>query len=104
VNLELKKESKHFIIYFHPQDDEEALFMFVSAEKAYLSVARVYGGEAKFKIKMFMTYDREEVMKIGYNPPEGSSGGGPISTTELLWFNPIRTRKLLFELSKLGYA
>ncbi|MDP2908612.1 MAG: hypothetical protein Q8N77_02285 [Nanoarchaeota archaeon] len=108
VNLELKKESKHFAVYFHPQDSEEAALMLLGAERAYNSVAKVYGGEPKLKIKMFMTYDKNEATEgFGYNPPGGltedSSGGGPSSDIgdELMWLKTI-SKKETWILSSMG--
>ncbi|MDP2907238.1 MAG: hypothetical protein Q8O03_04830 [Nanoarchaeota archaeon] len=110
VNLEMKKESKHFIAYFHPQDSEEAALMLLGAERSYNSVAKVYGGEPKLKIKMFMTYDHKEATEgFGYNPPGGlpedSSGGGPSSDLgdELMWYNTI-SKKDTWILSSAGIA
>lgn len=94
LTIELKKETKHFSIYFHPQDEKMATILLLSAEQSYSAVARIYGGESKYRIKMFLTYDYNEAAKFGYNPPgglhEGMSGGGPSTENgdELLWLNP----------------
>jgi hypothetical protein len=96
VTLELKKESGNFAVYFHPQDERMALLLLLRAQRASSTVARVFGGNPPLKIRMFMTYDREEAIKFGYNPPggipQGASGGGPSSEAgdELIWLNPIR--------------
>jgi hypothetical protein len=101
ITLELKKEAKHFSVYFHPQDEKMATLLLLSAERAYISLRRVYGGEPKLRIKMFMTYDLDEYLKFGLwpswlgLPPEGASAGsvGVESGDEIVWLNPIRDRK-----------
>lgn len=95
VTLEYKKEDKYFSVYFHPQDEKEAVLLLLGEERAYNTIAKIYGGTPKFKIKNFLTYDRDEAVNFGYNPPgglvEGASGGGPSSEIgdELIWLNPI---------------
>ncbi len=93
--LELKKDSKHFSVYFHPQDEKPATLLLMAAERAYAPVARIFGGDLKLRVKMFMTYDPSEYVLFGGHGGQtyeaGVSAGGVAvdSGDEITWLNPV---------------
>ena len=97
VALELKKDSKHFSVYFHPRDEQMATLLLLGAERAYAPVSRVYGGELKLRVKMFLTYDPAEYMNFGAKlfslSDAANLSAGEVaveSGDEINWLNPIR--------------
>lgn len=93
--LESKKESRHFTVYFHAKDSRMAALLLLDSEKAYDAVAKLYGGDAKLKIRLFMTYNGTEYAVLGGTPSmvygEGTSAGGVAveAGDEINWLRPI---------------
>jgi PGF-pre-PGF domain-containing protein len=93
--LEMKKESRHFTVYFHGQDSKMAALLLLDSEKAHDAVAKLYGGDAKLRIRLFMTYNGTEYAVLGGNPEavydEGASAGGVAveAGDEINWLRPI---------------
>jgi len=96
-DFELKKISKHFEVYFHAQDAEMATMLLLDCEKAYPIEVKLFGGEAKLKIKMFVTYDSKEYAEMGGNPDkvygDDESAGGlwKQEGDEINWLRPIKS-------------
>ena len=74
-----------------------ATLLLLGAEQAYAPVSRIYGGELKLRVRMFLTYDPAEYMKFGAHPFSLSdaadlSAGEVVvdSGDEINWLNPIR--------------
>ncbi len=113
--LEMRKESSHFTVYFHKQDEKMAALLLLDSERAYDAVTKIYGSEGKLKIKMFMTYNSTEYAILGGNPKavygeDVSSGGvGVESGDEINWLRPIpRTQTQMYDMAvpihELGHA
>ena len=96
--LEMRKESQHFTVYFHQQDAKMAALLLLDSEKAYDADTKIYGGEERLKIKMFMTYNSTEYAILGGNPSavygeDASAGGVAVEAgDEINWLRPIRDR------------
>lgn len=96
--LEMRKESRHFTVYFHQQDAKMAVLLLLDCEKAYDAVAKLYGDEAKLKIRMFMTYNGTEYAVLGGHPEmiygeKDSAGGVAVEAgDEIGWLRPIFNR------------
>ncbi|MCX6656884.1 MAG: PGF-pre-PGF domain-containing protein, partial [Candidatus Bathyarchaeota archaeon] len=96
--LEMRKESRHFTVYFHQQDAKMAALLLLDCEKAYDAVAKLYGDEAKLKIRMFMTYNGTEYAVLGGRPEmiydeKASAGGVAVEAgDEISWLRPIFNR------------
>ncbi|MFA6420029.1 MAG: hypothetical protein WCW13_04460 [archaeon] len=94
-DFELMKTNKHFEVFFHPNDSAMATMLLLDCEKAYPIEAKLFGGEAKLKIKMFVTYDSKEYAEMGGNPGmiygENLSAGGIWSAEgdAINWLRPI---------------
>ncbi len=113
--LEMRKESRHFTVYFHQQDAKMAALLLLDSEKAYDAVTKIYGGEARLKVRMFMTYNSTEYAILGGNPSmvygEGVSAGGVAvdAGDEINWLRPIpRMRTQMYDVAgpihELGHA
>jgi PGF-pre-PGF domain-containing protein len=93
--LELKKESRHFTVYFHGKDSRMAALLLLDSEKAYDSVAKLYGGDAKLRIRLFMTYDGAEYVALSGNPSmvygqDASAGSVAVEAgDEINWLRPV---------------
>jgi len=96
--LEMRKESQHFTVYFHQQDAKMATLLLLDSEKAYDADTKIYGGEERLKIKMFVTYNSTEYAILGGNPSavygeDASAGGVAVEAgDEINWLRPIRDR------------
>lgn len=114
--LEMRKESQHFTVYFHQQDAKMAALLLLDSEKAYDADTKIYGGEERLKIKMFLTYNSTEYAILGGNPShvygEDTSAGGVAveAGDEINWLRPIgdRTQTQMYDVEypihELGHA
>ncbi len=97
--LPMKKEGKHFTVYFNPEDAGNATLLLLDCERAYGGVTRVFGKEGRLRIKMFVTYNGTEYAYLGGNPsrageyesPDVSAGGVAVEAgDEIEWLRPIK--------------
>jgi len=113
--LEMKKESRHFTIYFHEKDSKMAALFLLDSEKAHDAVAKLYGGDARLRIRLFMTYNGTEYAILGGNPEaayaEGVSAGGVAveAGDEINYLRPVPPSEtqvidVAFPIHELGHA